>query len=485
MPIRRVAIENAPPPLINGLRRLAEELQIPGEFPAGALAEAEHAAATGPLDGLARADLTELAFVTVDPAGSTDLDQAMYLERRGPGFRVWYAIADVAAWVTPGGAIDRAAHERGQTYYAPTWRIPLHPPSIGERAASLLADGRARPALVWCIDLTGDGEVADVSLRRAMIRNRAQLTYAGVQADLDAGRAPETLQLLREIGLLRQRVETARGGVSLNIPEQKVIAEAGTWHLAFRELLPVEGWNAQLSLLTGICAAQCMRAAGIGLLRTLPAASRAGTDKLRRVAASLQLDWPDQQDYPAFVRRLDPADPDALAMLNACTQLFRGAAYTVIGPGLAEQKARHGALATLYAHATAPLRRLVDRHVGSLCVELMAGRAAPEWVMMQLAGLPGVLAESDRRAKRFERGIIDHVEALVLRGHEGQHYDGTIIDLDDRQPERGVAAIRGVAVEAPVIGKGLELGALTRLRLVEADVTRGRVLFESAGSGVG
>lgn len=479
MPIRHVRVPDAPPQLIDGLRELADDLDVPDVFPPEVLAEARAVAASGPIDGASRDDMTHLPMVTIDPPGSTDLDQAVFIERRGQGYRVWYAIADVAAWVAPGGAIDLSAQARGQTYYAPTWRVPLHPPALSEDAASLLADGRPRPVQLWCIDLESDGQIEAIAVRRALVTSRAQLTYAGVQADLDAGRASESLQLLREMGLLRQQVEIDRGGVSLNLPDQEVVANGREWHLEFRELLPIEGWNAQISLLTGISAATLMLDAGVGVLRTLPPAVQYDVDKLRRVAKSLGIKWPGKVSYPDFVRSLDASDPDGQAMLNACTLLFRGADYTVIDPSIPDQLKVHAALATPYAHTTAPLRRLVDRYVGSLCVELCAGRPAPEWVLAAFEWLPTAMADSDRRAKRFERGIIDHVEALVLSGREGQRFEGTIIDLGDRG-DRGTASIPRVAVEARVEGRGLELGAERWLRLVEADLAKARVLFAPA-----
>ncbi len=418
------------------------------------LAEAEAAAArSGPIDGNARVDLTELLFVMIDPPGSTDLDQALFIERLGDGYRVWYAIADVAAWVRPGGAIDLEANRRGQTFYAPTWRIPLHPAALSEGAASLLADGVARPALVWRMDLDATGHSTHTELLRGTVRSRAQLNYHAVQRDLEAGRASESLELLREVGMLREQIEIDRGGVSLNLPEQEVVAEGTEWHLVFREGLPVEAWNAQISLLTGISAAQIMLDAGVGLLRTLPPAQQYDVEKLRRIAKSLRIAWPGGMDYPDFVRSLDPTEPDDQAMLNACTLLFRGASYTVVDADLRPEQTVHGALATPYAHVTAPLRRLVDRYAGAICADLLAGREPAAWAVAELDELPKRMRDSDQRAKKFERGIIDHVEALVLSGRVGQRFEGMIIDIDDRRPERGVASIPPVAVEAPVTGR--------------------------------
>ncbi|GAA2181727.1 RNB domain-containing ribonuclease [Brooklawnia cerclae] len=480
MPTRRVVVRDAPAPLVSGLQRLADSLELPGDFPEDVLAEAEETAHSGPRDGLARSDRTEIPFVTIDPAGSTDLDQAVHIERLPHGYRVWYAIADVAAWVRPGGAIDSEAHRRGQTYYAPTTRVPLHPAVLSEGAASLLADGRERPAITWCIDLDADGVMVSWHVERSLVRSRAQLSYTGAQADLDAGRDEGVLGLLREVGQLRQRAEAERGGVSLNLPEQEVVPEQDTWHLRFRAPQPVEGWNAQISLLTGICAARMMLDAGVGVLRTLPPAQQRDVDRLRHIARSLGLSWPGSVGYPDFVRSLDPVDPDGQAMLNACTLLFRGAGYTVIDSSHSDRNSQHAALATPYAHTTAPLRRLIDRYTGNACADLAAGRPVGEWVASAFGALPDEMTDSDRRAKKFERGTIDLVEALVLHDRVGQRFDGTIIDVDDRRTERGVASIRRVAVEAPVEGQGLRLGAEQALLLRLADLEQGRVLFELA-----
>ena len=103
------------------------------------------------------------------------------------------------SWL-PGGALDAETRRRGQTFYAPDGRIPLHPEVISENAGSLLA-GQLCSAFVWEFELDAAAEVVSVLVRRAMVRSRAKLNYKGVQAELDAGTAPPLLQLLREVGL--------------------------------------------------------------------------------------------------------------------------------------------------------------------------------------------------------------------------------------------------------------------------------------------
>lgn len=477
MPARHFrADEGFPSVIAAGFDKLCKQLGAPLEFPAEVIAEAEQVVKTGYDRSLGHVDATDIPFVTIDPEGSMDLDQAMYLEKTDGGYLVLYAIADVGAWVRPGGAIDLEAHRRGQTLYAPTQRFPLHPPVLSEAAASLLADGNPRPAVVWRLELDAKGEVTAVSATRSLVVSRERLDYGSEQAKLDNGTAGPVMQLLREVGDLRQQIESERGGVSLNLPEQVVDTDGDHWRLTHRSTLPNEDWNAQISLMTGIAAAQLMLEAGIGILRTLPPADDEVIRQLRTVAHTLGLPWPEDMSYAEFVGGLDVTNPVAQAMMMSCVRLFRGAGYTVIEKGLSPDELLHGALAATYAHTTAPLRRLVDRYVLEICVALSAGTSVPEWVVAALADLPGEMAESDRRAKAFERGITDLVEALVLTPRKGQVFTGVVIQVDQKRGG-GIVSIVEPAVEARVTGK-VTLGDEVKVKLVETDTTEGKVTFQ-------
>ncbi len=387
-----------------------------------------------------------------------------------------YAIADVAAWVRPGGAIDREARQRVETLYAPDGRTPLHPPRLSEGAASLLPD-QVAPALLWTIDLDADGAPVRTDVRRVSVRSRAQLTYAGAQAAVDDGSADESLQLLREVGRLREAAERARGGITLPTPEQ--VVEQGpddTWTLGSRATLPVEEWNAQISLLTGMCAARLMLDGRIGIVRTLPEADPRDVDRLRRSARALGVPWPDGATPGDVIRDLDAANPAHAALLTDATTLLRGAAYVAFD-GDVPAAPIHAAIAAPYAHATAPLRRLVDRFVGETCVALCAGRPVPDWVRDALPGLPDRMAAGDKHASELERGCLDLVEAALLTGRVGDVFDGAIIDVrDDR--DAGVVQLREPAVRARIEGTGLPLGEDVRVRLVAASVADRTVRFE-------
>jgi exoribonuclease R len=471
MPGPKVAISGEPPALAEGLRRLRDTLGVPTEFSPDVVAEAEQVAAR-PLPELP--DRTDIEFVTLDPAGSVDLDQAFHLSRVGEGYLLRYAIADVASFVNPGGRIDAEAHARGETLYAPHRRLPLHPLVLSEGAASLLPD-QVRPALVWELGLDAEGRTTSIQVARGLVRSRAKLDYVSAQAALEAGQGGEQLELLRTIGgLLRER-EAARGGVSLSVPEQEIVADGERWSLTFRATLPIEDWNAQLSLATGMAAAQLMAKAGVGILRTLPPAKDWAIDRLRRTAGALGIAWPHAVEYPAFVRSLDASIPAQAAMLNSCTTLFRGAGYAVFN-GPAPEQSEHAAIAAPYAHVTAPLRRLVDRYGGEVCLAVSAGVPVPEWVLAGLPELPGVMAETGRRTNKFERGTVDLVEAMVLAPRLGQTFPGVVIAISD-QDGQGTLQLAEPAVEARVRGVRVVLGQEVQATLTAADLVTGEVEF--------
>ncbi|MGW0712374.1 RNB domain-containing ribonuclease [Streptomyces sp. NPDC002643] len=529
MPRRHLRVTGAAEaPLRTALRALRGELRVPDAFPLQVLVDAEHAAHAPRLPSY---DATDIPFFTIDPPTATDLDQAMHLSRRpgksarpangsaggsssgpvgGPGrggYRVRYAIADVAAFVTPGTALDAEAHHRVMTLYFPDAKVPLHPACLSEGAASLLPD-HTRPAVLWTLDLDADGRTVSVDVRRALVRSRAKLDYAAVQKDIDTGTAEEPLALLKEIGQLRERLETERGGISLNVPEQEIVERAApsgsdpmyetptyetplhetptyeTYGLAYHAPLPAEAWNAQISLLTGMAAAELMLAHGTGVLRTLPAAPDGAVGRLRRTAEALRIDWPHHVSYAQLIRSLDPHDPHHAAFLQECTTLLRGARYTVFRDGRLPAITTHSAVAAPYAHCTAPLRRLVDRYSSELCLAAVAGTPPPDWVLAALDTLPEEMAEGSRRAGRVERECVDIVEAALLRDRVGETFDGWVVEVEEDEPAVGTVQLETPAVIGEVVASGAEsgggrlpLGERLRVRLTRAEPGVAKVRF--------
>ncbi|MEV4137423.1 RNB domain-containing ribonuclease [Dactylosporangium sp. NPDC049742] len=452
----------------SGLRR---ELDLPTGFPDAADREAE-AAAKDPHDD--REDRTALEFVTIDPPTSKDLDQALLLQRRDGGYRVYYAIADVAAFTGNAPAIEQESWRRGQTVYLPDGKVPLHPAVLSEGAASLLPD-QDRPAVLWTIDIDQSGTTTAVDVRRATVRSRAKLSYEQVQRDVDAGQAHASISLLPEIGRLLTGNGLRRGAINLPMPEQEIEPDGDGWRLAIRGPVPVEEYNAQISLLTGMAAAQIMLEHGIGLLRTMPPPEEEAVRRLRLAAKALRLDWPDGQGPGEVIAALDPMDPRAAALIDQAAEMMRGAGYTPFDGERPEQPL-HGAVAAPYAHVTAPLRRLADRYVTEVCLALHHGTEVPGWAREALPRLPEVMSRTDRVANAAERGAIDLVEAVVLEHRIGEEFDAAVLDVEKHRAD---IALDEPAVRARCEGDGLPLGERIRVILTAADPASRKVLFST------
>jgi exoribonuclease R len=423
-----------------------------------------------------REDATDLPLVTIDPPGAMDLDQAMLVERRNDGFRVHYAIADLGAFIAPGDPLDLEANTRGQTVYLPDAKVPLHPPVLSEGAASLLPD-QTRPAVLWTVDLDTDGEPGAVTVGRALVRSRAKLSYVDTQAALDAGRLPDPIALLPEIGRLLVERALARGAIDLPIPDQEVEPDGDGWRLELRAPAPVEEYNAQISLLTGRVAAAIMLAGGVGLLRTMPPAPTSAVTTLRKAAQALGIRWSADEGVGALLARLRPAEPRAAAFVEQAADLLRGASYAAFDGAVPDQPL-HSAVAAPYAHVTAPLRRLADRYATEVCLALHAGREVPGHVRGALAGLPDTMARTDRVANAAERATVDLVEAVLLQNRVGDTFDAAVLDVDVKR-QRATVALDHPPVRARCDGP-LVLGERTTVRLVEATPATRTVRFAPA-----
>ena len=184
--------------------------------------------------------------------------------------------------------------------------------------------------------------------------------------------------------------------------------------------------------------------------------------------------WPDGASYADFIRTLAPAEPAHAAVLAQATVLFRGSGYRAFD-GEAPEDARHAGVGAAYAHATAPLRRLVDRYVGETCAAISGGTDVPEWVRAALPALPETMAASNRRASQYTGGILSAVEAAVLAPRVGEVFDVVVVETDERG---GVVQLAEPAVSARCAGERLPLGERIRARLAVADVAQREVRFE-------
>jgi exoribonuclease R len=450
--------------LATGLAAIRTQFQVPTAFPPEVVAAAEVAGRRAPT---AHADRTDMPFVTLDPASSTDLDQAFAIERAGGDIVLHYAIADVAWFVDDGDPIDREAWRRGETLYLPDGKAGLYPPVLAEHAASLLPDG-PRPAVVFTVRVDGAGNARLDGVARALIRNRAKLAYDSARdRDLPADFA----ELARRVAV----AEVARGAARVDPPEQEVVALGqGRFALSFRPMLPSETRNAALSLACNLAVAQALLDHRTGLFRVMAGPDERAVERLRQTARAFALDWPAAVPLTTFEHGLDPADPRQAAFMLAVRRAGSGASYA---PWREEVKPWHAAIAASYVHATAPLRRLADRYVIRAALAVCNGQQVPQAVTDAFEKLPEVMARADTLAARIDRAVIDLAEAVMLHDRVGEVFPAVVTDAD-RDTAR--VQLSGLPVVARARIPGAAPGQPASLRLESVDADARRIVFAAA-----
>jgi exoribonuclease R len=472
-----------------GFTAIAAEFQIPQSFPPEV--DREAAQVTSPqhieqvLNDPTRTDLLHLDFVTLDPASSTDLDQAFALNSGEDGNLILhYAIADVGAFVPRGSAIEAEALRRGETIYSPQGRTPQYPESISEQAASLLPDG-PRPAIVLEVGLDPDGNSVLRSAKRSVVRSRAKLAYETVDVD--------SIELLREFARRIAKAESGRNAMRADLPEQELNQlPNGHFELQLRSLLESENVNAALSLAANLAVGDYLANAGVGLFRVMDTPDDAALSSLRRLARALRLDWSPDLSLGAFQRSLDVTKPTHRAFLVSARRAGGGASYATLGCGdetaapLVNGRPFHGAIAGTYAHATAPLRRLADRYVLELLCTLFADGLAgiTQSDRDRLASLPAIMRRSAALAGDVERAAVDLAETVLLHDRVTETFIATVLESSD---SGAVIQLLDPPVRARLprsaIKHGAKAGAEVTVRLVRVDVAERSLKFEVASNG--
>ena len=446
--------------LDSGLAAIRKQYDVPAAFAPNIAAAAEIAAKRPPIEHV---DRTDWPFVTLDPATSTDLDQAFTIDRVGDDLLLHYAIADVAWFVNDGDVVATEAWQRGNTMYLPDAKAGLYPPVLAEGAASLLPDG-PRPSVIFHVRLSSAGLATLDGAERAIVRSRAKLAYDSVKptelpADFD--------EFARRVTAAAE----ARGAVALSPPEQAVERRDGGYQLELRPRLASELNNAAMSLATNLAVADVMFHAGIGLFRVMAEPDERSLRRLRHTAQAFGLAWGRDESLKVFTHRLDPNRPADAAFAMAERRAGGGADYVPFEPGTTPW---HAAMAATYAHVTAPLRRLADRYVVQTALALANGREVPAQVQAAIKKLPATMDRAEAVASRIERAVIDLAEAVTMQGREGEIFKAVVID-DDEDATR--IQLCDVAVVAKVQARGVRPGDELRVKLVAVDLVGRNVQF--------
>ena len=450
--------------LADGFAAIEKQYYLPKQFPAVVLSAAQTAIddVEGACD-VARLDATDVPYVTLDPPTSTDLDQAFYLSKDGDEIVLSYALADLTQFVPSGGAVETEAWQRGVTIYAFN-KVPLYPPSISQRAASLLPDG-PRPAVQVNVGINTDGDLRLRSIERIVCASRAKLAYTSV----DLKSIPYLEQFAKRMWLN----ENKRGSVRFEFPQQEVVADEaapGGVRLELRSPAYSEIVNSSLSLAVNMVLGDFVMQAKVGLFRVMDEPASRAMQRLRREAHALNIPWSELETIKDVQRRLDPTNLVHQRFLLIVRRAGGRASYA----GYSSDKTPwHAAIGATYVHATAPMRRLADRYVLDLACLLFKNQVVPDELLAKLDALPQVMAAADGKAKGVERAVVDLLEVVSLQDRIGEVLVAEVVDAD-----LGIVQTRDSAIRSRVARlANVADGDIVHVRIDKADLASRQVVL--------
>ena len=406
---------------------LCDAHALPRSFPAGALRETERqrigAAAA------ARLDLRDLPFVTIDPLRARDHDDAVFAERRGSGFGLWVAIADVSEFVPAGSALDREARKWGNSVYLPDRVVPMLPERLSGDLCSLRPE-EERLALAVELAIDADGGLRRLRVVEARIRSRAKLAYEEAAAVME-GRAAldpplaDSLHALAALASVLRERRVATGSLDLELTEPEPVVDArgrvSAFGAAARSVAHRAIEEAMLAANRAI-ADLLVEARWPTLHRVHEPPDPAELAGLEPVLASLGL-------WPGRMRRA-PSASDLAELVEATRE--RADAGVVHGllvramrqARYAEAPLGHFALAfERYLHFTSPIRRYADLVVHRAVKAQLAGERPAR---AELSELAEHLSRRERAAAQAEYQALDWKRAALLLPRVGEAFEGRV-----------------------------------------------------------
>ncbi|TXG85132.1 MAG: VacB/RNase II family 3'-5' exoribonuclease [Sphingomonadales bacterium] len=401
---------------------------LPARFDDAALAEAARAA-TRPLG--ARADLTAMPFVAIDPLDARDHDDAIWAEPvEGGGWRIAVAIADVSYYVRPGDAIDREARRRGNSAYFPDRVVPMLPEALSADACSLKA-GTDKAALVCHMSVGPRGAVTGFRFERARIRLAANIAYENAQAAIDA-QAGDALPLLdplwgawRALDAARQRREP----LDLDLPEKRIELDADGRVVGVRrrERLDAHRVVEDFMIAANVSAAKALEQAAFPCVyRIHEAPPREKVMALKTYLESLGVPLAlGQVLRPALFNDILRRTAGSQSVEEISEQILRTqtqAVYSVDNVG------HFGLALASYAHFTSPIRRYADLLVHRALVRALdlGEGGLGDQDLRSLGATADHISMTERRAMMAERDTIDRYVAQYLSGRIGAVMPGRV-----------------------------------------------------------
>jgi len=416
------------------LRAVLTEAGIDDDYPPEVDAQVERLRQAPGIDADDIEDRTALPFVTVDGPGTRDLDQALYVERRGDGFGVQYAIADAAWFVPVMTPLFDESLRRGSSFYLPGESVPMLPRALSEGLVSL-GPNADRRAMVFDMTVDAAGECTETRIVRARIRSRHQLTFDHVEAVLTGhGEHPvrdpalvESLRCFREVGTLRAHAAAARGVVPYrrNEVRVKLLGSGQQAKLTAVEIARTrtEADNAQLSLLCNAEGARYLRdhvGAGFAaqpIYKVHPPPQDQALHQLaERIDAVVDVhglppkwSWHRERDSLAEYVQSLPMDDEHARLASA---LSRQTILVNVRSAFAEAPApHHGVGADVYGRFSAPMREVVGVFLHKEMWEAVGGQ---EGGAARDEALRGQVINAANRSREIQRKLSAEADAVVI-----------------------------------------------------------------------
>jgi len=410
---------------------------IPDDFPDDVMAQADAAKPEG-LKG--REDLRDLPLITIDPSDARDHDDACYAHadedpKNEGGHVVWIAIADVAAYVTPGSALDREARKRGNSTYFPDRVVPMLPDRLSGDLCSL-HEGVPRACIAVRMVLDAEGNKIGHTFHRGLMRSPASLHYEEVQDAIDGNPNDRTGPLLESVlkpvyaayaALKAARAE--RQPLDLNLPERRIELDAdGTVKsVNFKDRLDAHRLIEEFMVLANVAAAETLLAKKTPLLyRIHEEPSPAKLDALRETAQAAGYTLAKGQVlHTRHLNKLlndaagtDDAELINLSTLRSMTQAYYGPAH--IG--------HFGLALRSYAHFTSPIRRYADLivHRALITAHGWGNDGLSQLDIEDIEQTGAHISDTERRSMVAERDTTDRYLASYLSERVGNEFSGRI-----------------------------------------------------------
>ena len=410
---------------------------IPDDFPDDVMAQADAAKPEG-LKG--REDLRDLPLITIDPSDARDHDDACYAHadedpKNEGGHVVWVAIADVAAYVTPGSALDREARKRGNSTYFPDRVVPMLPDRLSGDLCSL-HEGVPRACIAVRMVLDAEGNKIGHTFHRGLMRSPASLHYEEVQDAIDGNPNDRTGPLLESVlkpvyaayaALKAARAE--RQPLDLNLPERRIELDAdGTVKsVNFKDRLDAHRLIEEFMVLANVAAAETLLAKKTPLLyRIHEEPSPAKLDALRETAQAAGYTLAKGQVlHTRHLNKLlndaagtDDAELINLSTLRSMTQAYYGPAH--IG--------HFGLALRSYAHFTSPIRRYADLivHRALITAHGWGNDGLSQLDIEDIEQTGAHISDTERRSMVAERDTTDRYLASYLSERVGNEFSGRI-----------------------------------------------------------